>query len=51
MSARLIRNGTVIDGTGTDPVPDAAVLFAWNYHDEIVPRLRQRGFSGEIVLP
>jgi hypothetical protein len=31
--------------------PDAAVLFAWNYHDEIVPRLRQRGFSGEIILP
>lgn len=35
-----------------DPRPaDAAVLFAWNYHDEIVPRLRQRGFTGEIVLP
>lgn len=35
-----------------DPRPaDAAVLFAWNYHDEIVPRLRQRGFSGEIILP
>ncbi len=31
--------------------PDAAVLFAWNYHDEIVPRLRQRGFAGEIILP
>ncbi len=30
---------------------DAAVLFAWNYHDEIVPRLRQRGFEGEILLP
>jgi SAM-dependent methyltransferase len=35
-----------------DPRPaDAAVLFAWNYHDEIVPRLRQRGFAGEIILP
>ncbi len=35
-----------------DPRPaDAAVLFAWNYQDEIVPRLRQRGFSGEIILP
>ncbi len=31
--------------------PDAAVLFAWNYHDEIVPRLRERGFAGEIILP
>lgn len=30
---------------------DAAVLFAWNYHDEIVPRLRARGFGGEIILP
>jgi SAM-dependent methyltransferase len=35
-----------------DPRPaDAAVLFAWNYHDEIVPRLRKRGFAGEIILP
>lgn len=35
-----------------DPRPaDAAVLFAWNYQDEIVPRLRQRGFTGEIILP
>jgi SAM-dependent methyltransferase len=35
-----------------DPRPaDAAVLFAWNYHDEIVPRLRARGFAGEIILP
>lgn len=31
--------------------PDAAVLFAWNYQNEIVPRLRQRGFAGEIILP
>lgn len=30
---------------------DAAVLFAWNYYDEIVPKLRSRGFSGEIILP
>lgn len=33
------------------PPPDAAVLFAWNYHDEIVPRLRQRGYAGQIILP
>jgi hypothetical protein len=36
---------------GDDRPADAAVLFAWNYHDEIVPRLRQRGFAGEIILP
>jgi SAM-dependent methyltransferase len=36
----------------TDARPaDAAVLFAWNYHDEIVPRLRNRGFAGDVILP
>jgi hypothetical protein len=35
-----------------DPRPaDAGILFAWNYYDEIVPKLRARGFAGEIVLP
>ena len=35
-----------------DPRPaDAALLFAWNYHDEIVPKLRKRGFKGEIICP
>ncbi len=35
-----------------DPRPaDAGVLFAWNYYDEIVPKLRKRGFTGEILLP
>jgi len=35
-----------------DPRPaDAAVLFAWNYADEIVPKLKRRGFSGRILLP
>ena len=30
---------------------DAAILFAWNYYDEIVPKLRNRGFKGEILQP
>lgn len=30
---------------------DAGILFAWNYYDEIVPKLRGRGFEGEILLP
>lgn len=30
---------------------DAAVLFAWNYAREIEPKLRQRGFQGDIILP
>ncbi len=35
-----------------DPRPaDAGILFAWNYYDEIVPKLRERGFQGEILLP
>jgi hypothetical protein len=36
----------------TDPRPaDAGILFAWNYYDEIVPKLRDRGFSGELLQP
>ena len=35
-----------------DPRPaDAGVLFAWNYYDEIVPKLRARGFHGDVVCP
>ena len=30
---------------------DAGILFAWNYYDEIMPKLRARGFSGEVLLP
>jgi hypothetical protein len=30
---------------------DAGILFAWNYRDEIEPKLRARGFQGEIVCP
>lgn len=30
---------------------DAAILFAWNYYNEVVPKLRQRGFKGEVLLP
>lgn len=35
-----------------DPQPaDAVILFSWNYYDEIVPKLRAKGFAGEIVRP
>ena len=35
-----------------DPRPaDAAILFSWNYYDEIVPKLRARGFQGDIIRP
>ena len=33
------------------PHADAGVLFAWNYYDEIVPKLRRRGFTGEVICP
>ncbi len=36
----------------TDSRPaDTAILFAWNYYDEIVPQLRSRGYTGEFILP
>jgi SAM-dependent methyltransferase len=36
----------------TDPRPaDAAVLFAWNYYNETVPKLRARGWNGEVICP
>jgi hypothetical protein len=35
-----------------DPKPaDAGILFAWNYYNEVVPKLRRRGFQGEVLLP
>lgn len=35
-----------------DPQPaDAAVLFAWNYYDETVPKLRARGWHGQVICP
>jgi SAM-dependent methyltransferase len=30
---------------------DAGVLFAWNYRAEIVPKLRARGWKGEVICP
>lgn len=35
-----------------DPEPAAAgILFAWNYSDEVVPKLRERGWQGELIEP
>lgn len=30
---------------------DAVILFAWNYYDEVVPKLRKREFRGEVIAP
>jgi len=35
-----------------DPEPaTAALLFAWNYYDEVVPKLRAKGWHGELIEP
>jgi hypothetical protein len=35
-----------------DPEPAAAgILFAWNYYDEVVPKLRQHGWNGALIEP
>jgi hypothetical protein len=34
-----------------EPRADVGILFAWNYYDEIVPKLRSRGFQGEVLTP
>lgn len=31
--------------------PERAVLFSWHLSDVIVPKLRERGYCGEIILP
>lgn len=31
--------------------PEAAVLFSWHIADEIIPKLRAKGFLGRIILP
>ena len=31
--------------------PDAAILFAWNDYDEAIPKLRKRGWKGEVICP
>jgi hypothetical protein len=31
--------------------PPLAVLFSWHLADVIVPKLRERGYTGEIILP
>jgi hypothetical protein len=34
-----------------DDQPERAVLFSWHLADVIVPKLRDRGYTGEIILP
>jgi C-methyltransferase C-terminal domain/Putative zinc binding domain/Methyltransferase domain len=34
-----------------DEQPEAAILFSWHLADELIPKLRARGYHGEIILP
>jgi hypothetical protein len=31
--------------------PDALLLFSWHIADELIPKLRAKGFRGEFILP
>lgn len=31
--------------------PEAAILFSWHLADELIPKLRSKGYRGEIILP
>jgi hypothetical protein len=34
-----------------DEQPDYALLFSWHIADELIPKLRQRGFRGRYIVP
>ncbi len=34
-----------------DPQPAAAILFSWHLADELIPKVRAKGYRGEIILP
>ncbi len=34
-----------------DPQPAAAILFSWHLADELIPKIRDKGYRGEIILP
>jgi len=34
-----------------EPQPTYALLLAWNLKSVIVPKLRQKGFRGKIIIP
>jgi hypothetical protein len=31
--------------------PDYALLLSWHIADELIPKLRERGFAGGFVIP
>jgi hypothetical protein len=37
--------------TSTDPMPDAIVVFAWNFAGPIAKKIRGTGYAGKIVVP
>jgi hypothetical protein len=31
--------------------PDVALLLSWHIADELIPKLRAKGFAGEFIVP
>ena len=31
--------------------PDAALIFSWHIADELAPKLRAKGFRGQLITP
>jgi SAM-dependent methyltransferase len=58
--ASSLKIGKLIPGTGIPVVdearlfsdqPEAAVIFSWHIADELAPKLRAKGFRGELIAP
>lgn len=55
-----LKLGRFMPGTGIPVVdekrlyeeqPDAAILFSWHLADELIPKIRAKGYHGQIILP
>jgi len=58
--AGSLKIGKCLPGTGIPVVdeaklfedqPDCAVIFSWHIADELAPKLRAKGFRGELITP
>ena len=41
----------VLEESKLEDQPDYALLLAWHIADELVPKLRQKGFKGDFIVP
>ncbi len=58
--AGSLKIGKCMPGTGIPVVdearlfedqPDAALIFSWHIADELAPKLRAKGFRGQLITP